>query len=90
MSARRPGEPTLTRATSCRRPRPWSPCWTSVYPPPSAGRTSWRWPWNAAATTGGEGRTRLRQLRLTGVDYAALVLAVALCVAIGVLGRFGW
>ena len=39
---------------------------------------------------GGEGRTRLRQLRLTGVDYAALVLAVALCVAIGVLGRFGW
>ena len=39
---------------------------------------------------GGEGRTRLRQLKLTGMDYAALVLAVALCVAIGVLGRFGW
>lgn len=39
---------------------------------------------------GGEGRTRLRQLKLTGMDYAALVLAVALCVAVGVLGRFGW
>ena len=39
---------------------------------------------------GGEGRTRLRQLKLTGMDITALVLAVALCVAIGVLGRFGW
>ena len=39
---------------------------------------------------GGEGRTRLRQLKLTGVDITALLLAVALCVVIGVLGRLGW
>ena len=38
---------------------------------------------------GGEGRTRMRQLKLAGRDFAALFLAVALCVVIGVLARFG-
>ena len=38
---------------------------------------------------GGEGRTRLRQLKLTGIDIAALVFAVLLCVGIGVLRHFG-
>ena len=36
---------------------------------------------------GGEGRTRLRQLK--GIDIAALVFAVLLCVGIGVLRHFG-
>ena len=39
---------------------------------------------------GGSGRTRLRQLKLTGVDLVALLLSLALCVGIGVLGHFGW
>ena len=39
---------------------------------------------------GGEGRTRLRQLKFRGMDYGALVLSLCLCVGIGVLGlRFG-
>ena len=38
---------------------------------------------------GGEGRTRLRQLKLKGIDIAALVFAVLLCVGIGVLRHFG-
>ena len=38
---------------------------------------------------GGEGRTRLRQLKLKGIDLAALVFAVLLCVGIGVLRHFG-
>ena len=39
---------------------------------------------------GGDGRTRLRQLRLGGMDAAALVLSVLLCVAIALLDRFVW
>ena len=39
---------------------------------------------------GGAGRTRLRQLKLGGMDAAALILSAALCVGIGVLARFGW
>ena len=38
---------------------------------------------------GGEGRPRLRQLKLKGIDIAALVFAVLLCVGIGVLRHFG-
>ena len=39
---------------------------------------------------GGEGRTRLRQLKFQSMDYGALVLSLALCVGVGVLGlRFG-
>ncbi|WP_130871204.1 energy-coupling factor transporter transmembrane component T family protein [Intestinimonas massiliensis (ex Afouda et al. 2020)] len=39
---------------------------------------------------GGEGRTRMRQLKLTGTDIAALVLSILLCVVIGVLGHYGF
>ena len=39
---------------------------------------------------GGEGRTRMRQLKLKGTDIAALILVVALCVVVGVLGRYGF
>ena len=39
---------------------------------------------------GGSGRTRLRQLKLKGIDVAALLLSVVLCVGIGVLGYYGW
>ena len=39
---------------------------------------------------GGEGRTRMRQLKLKGTDITALILAVALCVVIGVLGHYGF
>ena len=35
---------------------------------------------------GGEGRTRLRQLKLKGIDIAALVFAVLLCVGIACCG----
>lgn len=38
---------------------------------------------------GGEGRTRLRQLKFAAIDYAALALSLALCVGVGALGRFG-
>ncbi len=38
---------------------------------------------------GGEGRTRLRQLHFRSFDIAALVLGLALCVAVGVLSRYG-
>ncbi|WP_297213728.1 energy-coupling factor transporter transmembrane component T family protein [uncultured Flavonifractor sp.] len=38
---------------------------------------------------GGEGRTRMRQLKLTAMDGAALTLSAALCVAAGVLARLG-
>jgi energy-coupling factor transport system permease protein len=38
---------------------------------------------------GGEGRTRLRQLKYQGIDRVALVFFLALTVAIGVLGHFG-
>lgn len=38
---------------------------------------------------GGEGRTRLRQLKLAARDYISLVLSFAMCVGIGVLGMFG-
>ena len=39
---------------------------------------------------GGEGRTRLRQLKFQSMDYGALVLSLALCAGVGVLGlRFG-
>lgn len=39
---------------------------------------------------GGSGRTRLRQLKMGGMDVAALLLALALCVGVGVLGHLGW
>lgn len=38
---------------------------------------------------GGEGRTRLRQLRFAGRDYGALILGTAALIAATVLGRFG-
>ena len=38
---------------------------------------------------GGEGRTRLRQLRYRGIDYAALALGVALVAVVVVLRKFG-
>ena len=38
---------------------------------------------------GGEGRTRMRQLKLKGIDCGALVFSVAMCVGVGVLGHFG-
>ena len=38
---------------------------------------------------GGEGRTRLRQLKYQSIDVAALALFVGAAVAVGVLGRFG-
>ena len=38
---------------------------------------------------GGEGRTRLRQLKYSGNDWAALILFLVITVAVGVLGRFG-
>ena len=39
---------------------------------------------------GGEGRTRMRQLKLKGTDITALFLSVLLCVVIGVLGHYGF
>lgn len=38
---------------------------------------------------GGEGRTRLRQLKYTAADRTVIVLFLALAVVTGVLGRFG-
>ena len=38
---------------------------------------------------GGEGRTRLRQLKYRKADVAFLVCGLAVCVAVGVLGHFG-
>ncbi len=38
---------------------------------------------------GGEGRTRLTQLKFLPRDYAVLAGCLALCVGVGVLGRFG-
>ena len=38
---------------------------------------------------GGEGRTRMRQLRYVGRDYAALVLGLGLCIAVWALNRLG-
>ncbi|MEM5781052.1 MAG: energy-coupling factor transporter transmembrane component T, partial [Lawsonibacter sp.] len=38
---------------------------------------------------GGEGRTRLRQLKYQAIDYAALLLFLAVTVLVGVLGRLG-
>ncbi|MGI6498821.1 MAG: energy-coupling factor transporter transmembrane component T family protein [Oscillospiraceae bacterium] len=39
---------------------------------------------------GGEGRTRMRQLKLVHRDYVTLFAGLALCVGVIVLGRFGW
>jgi len=39
---------------------------------------------------GGEGRTRLRQLKYQGIDRMTLLFFVVVTVAVGVLGRFGW
>ncbi len=39
---------------------------------------------------GGDGRTRLKQLRYRPADGAAIVVFVLLAVGIGVLGHFGW
>ena len=38
---------------------------------------------------GGEGRTRLRQLKYTGMDKAVIALFLAITVGVGVLGHFG-
>ena len=38
---------------------------------------------------GGEGRTRLRQLKYGGNDWIALILFLVITAAVGVLGRFG-
>ena len=38
---------------------------------------------------GGEGRTRLRQLKYQSADWATIALFVAVTVLVGVLGRFG-
>ena len=38
---------------------------------------------------GGEGRTRLRQLKYRGADYVTLLLFLAITVGVGVLGHFG-
>lgn len=38
---------------------------------------------------GGEGRTRLRQLRYAGRDYAALLIGLALCAAVWFANRLG-
>ena len=38
---------------------------------------------------GGEGRTRLRQLKYQGIDYMVLAFFLAVTAAVGVLGRFG-
>ena len=38
---------------------------------------------------GGEGRTRLRQLKYQSADWAVIALFVAVTVLVGVLGRFG-
>ncbi|MBQ1242098.1 MAG: energy-coupling factor transporter transmembrane protein EcfT, partial [Oscillospiraceae bacterium] len=38
---------------------------------------------------GGEGRTRLRQLKFQSFDFIALLLGLALCVVIGLLAHFG-
>ena len=38
---------------------------------------------------GGQGRTRLRQLKYQGIDTTTLVLFIAITVLVGVLGRFG-
>lgn len=39
---------------------------------------------------GGEGRTRLRQLKYQGIDYAALAFFLIVTVVVGVLGHFGY
>ncbi len=36
---------------------------------------------------GGEGRTRLHQLKYRTADYVALLIGVVLCVAVGIMGR---
>ena len=38
---------------------------------------------------GGEGRTRLRQLKYQPLDWVTLVLALGMCVIAFVLGKFG-
>ena len=38
---------------------------------------------------GGEGRTRMRQLKYRPLDHLAIAVCLAWCVLIGVLGRFG-
>lgn len=39
---------------------------------------------------GGEGRTRLRQLKYAPQDYAALLFGLLLCVGVWLLGHWGW
>ena len=39
---------------------------------------------------GGQGRTRLRQLKYKWADYMTLILFLAITVGVGVLGHFGW
>ena len=38
--------------------------------------------------SGGEGRTRMKQMRMKGADYAALCLTAVLCGAVIVLNMF--
>ena len=39
---------------------------------------------------GGEGRTRMKQLRYRPADALFILAALAVCVAVGVLAHFGW
>lgn len=39
---------------------------------------------------GGEGRTRLRVLKYKGPDYLVIAFGIGLCVAMGLLGHWGW
>ena len=39
---------------------------------------------------GGEGRTRMRQLKYTRADWAVIAGGLLCCIGIGILGHFGW
>ena len=51
MSAQRARGADFDSGNLIQRPRRSSPCWCPCLSPPSAVPTSWRWRWNAAATT---------------------------------------
>ena len=56
---------------------------------PSAGRTSWPWPWRAACYHGGEGRTRMKQLHFARRDYIALLAGALLLAGIITMNVYG-
>ena len=55
MSAQKARARTLKTEICCSGPRPCCRSWCRCSCPPSGGRTSWRWPWRAAATTAAAG-----------------------------------